>query len=235
MLSKVFAALDTKDREFAMDFASSIADVDALGIKLGLEFVHSCGHDAVKQIVDMGCEVFLDLKFHDIPNTVSQATVAVARLGVTVMNLHASGGRTMMESAKDSLHAECAKLGIEAPRLISITVLTSLDNHDLTNVGQIGPTNEQALRLAKLTADSGLDGVVCSGADLSAIRQSLGTEFITIVPGIRLESQGHDDQKRIMTPRSAIDQGATALVVGRAITNAEDPRRVAVEILEQIG
>jgi orotidine-5'-phosphate decarboxylase len=235
MTCKIYAALDTKDPEVAIDFATKIAGLEDLGVKLGLEFVHSCGHDKVKEIIDLGVDVFLDLKFHDIPNTVAQATKAVASLGASVINLHASGGLKMMSTAYSELHSECGRLSIDPPKLISITVLTSLDNEDLESVGQNGPTDVQALRLASLTKQAGLDGVVCSGRDLSAIRSSIGTDFLTVVPGIRLATESLDDQKRVMTPEKAISLGASSLVIGRTITGSEDPLRTAHRILESIS
>jgi len=234
MTCKVYAALDTTNFEQAMSFVQSIAGLNELGVKLGLEFVHSCGHDSVKKIVDMGVEVFLDLKFHDIPNTVAQATKTVASLGASIINLHASGGLKMMTTAHSELHAECSRLAIEPPKLISITVLTSLDNDDMESIGQVGSTEIQTLRLASLTKQAGLDGVVCSGRDLVPIRNNLGHDFLTVVPGIRLASQNLDDQKRVMTPELAISLGASSLVIGRAITGAEDPKGTAMKILEKI-
>ena len=233
-MAKIFAALDTKDLQRALQFCDDIKGTPELGVKLGLEFVHACGHDAVKKITATGLDVFLDLKFHDIPNTVARASEALVELGVKVINVHASGGSAMMKAAREAVHNRAAKLAVPPPHLIAVTVLTSLSEEALSEVGQSGPIEDHVVRLAQLTEASGLDGVVCAGTDLEGISQACSPRFLKVVPGIRLEDQNHDDQKRVMTPQQAMSRGASALVIGRAITNSSNPAETATKILQEL-
>ncbi|HEV8267558.1 MAG TPA: orotidine-5'-phosphate decarboxylase, partial [Thermoanaerobaculia bacterium] len=178
--------------------------------------------------------VFLDLKLHDIPNTVAGAAAAAARTGASIVNVHAQGGREMMKRGADAAREEAAKSGLRAPKVIAVTILTSLDAAGLTETGVAGAPRAAALRLAALAKEAGLDGVVCSPEEVAAIRAACGDGFFLVVPGIRPAGSAAGDQKRIATPAAAIADGADLLVVGRPITGSEDPmaaaRAVAAEI-----
>ena len=231
MLSEnpVFVALDTANLDQAIAWAGAVRPCVG-GVKLGLEFFNSNGPAGVRQIVDIGLPVFLDLKFHDIPNTVAGAVRAVAGLGAAIVNVHASGGPAMLRAAAEA----AAEFGANRPRVIAVTVLTSLDDNDLASVGQAGPAVSQVERLAQLTQSCGLDGVVCSPAEIAALRATCGTEFHLVVPGIRPTWASAGNQKRIMTPREARDMGADVLVIGRPITGSDDPAAAAARIAEEL-
>ncbi len=226
----VFVALDTVDLDRALAWATSVRE-HVGGVKLGMEFVNAQGPAGIARIVDTGAPVFLDLKFHDIPNTVAGAVRAVSGLGVAILNVHASGGRAMMQAA---LAAAEETAGTGRPLVIGVTVLTSLDDSDLEDVGQATPARLQVERLARLTQASGLDGVVCSPQEIAALRATCGSDFSLIVPGIRPAGAATGDQKRIMTPRQACDLGADVLVIGRPITQAADPAAAAAAIAEEL-
>ncbi|HWA90607.1 MAG TPA: orotidine-5'-phosphate decarboxylase [Rhizomicrobium sp.] len=213
----IFVAIDTPDLDRALALAKSVGP-HVGGLKVGLEFLTAQGPEGLRRIVDLGRPVFADTKFHDIPNTVAGAARAIAKLGVAMFNIHASGGEAMMRAARDA-----------APNLtlIAVTVLTSLDDAVLGSVGQRAPAAEQVVRLAKLTQASGLDGVVCSAHEIAAIRAACGPDFLLTVPGIRPMGSDLADQKRVMTPRQAADAGAGILVIGRPITGAPDPAEAA--------
>ena len=227
----VFVALDTVDLERALGWARAVRP-HVGGVKLGMEFVNAQGPAGIARIVETGAPVFLDLKFHDIPNTVAGAVRAVASLGVAILNVHASGGRAMMQAA---LAAAKDVAGPDRPRVIGVTVLTSLDDGDLAAVGQQTPTADQVVRLARLTQDSGLDGVVCSPREIAGLRAACGPGFALVVPGIRPAGSATGDQKRIMTPRQARDLGADILVIGRPITQADDPAAAAAAIAGELA
>ncbi len=229
-VNPVFVALDTADLDQAIAWADAVRP-SVGGVKLGLEFFNSNGPDGVCRIVDFGLPVFLDLKFHDIPNTVAGAVRAVAGLGVAIINVHASGGPAMLTSAAEA----AAEHGANRPLVIGVTVLTSLDDDDLARVGQTGPAAAQVERLARLCQSCGLDGVVCSPAEIAALRAACGDDFRLIVPGIRPDGASTGDQKRIMTPRQARDLGADVLVIGRPITGADDPATAAARIAAELG
>jgi orotidine 5''-phosphate decarboxylase, subfamily 1 len=197
---------------------------------VGKELFTRAGPPVVEALVKRGFEVFLDLKFHDIPNTVAAACDAAADLGVWMMNLHASGGRRMMETARERLEARSHR-----PLLIAVTILTSLGETDLAEVGFRGTPAENVRRLAALAADSGLDGVVCSPLEAAELRAERGEEFLLVTPGVRPASAALDDQKRVMTPADALAAGASHLVIGRPVTAAEDPVAALQAILESIG
>lgn len=204
-------------------------------IKLGSEFFTAHGPDGVRRVAEAGSRVFLDLKYHDIPNTVAGAVRAASALGCALATVHASGGAAMLRAAAEA----AAGAGPGRPRLLAVTVLTSLDGDDLAAVGQAGPVEGQALRLARLAAENGMDGVVCSPREAAAIRSELGGALALVVPGIRPDWAGLDDQKRVLTPAAAVAAGADHLVVGRPITAAADPagaaRRIADEIAGALG
>lgn len=225
----VFVALDTTDLDQAIAWANAVRP-HVGGVKLGLEFFNSNGPDGVRRVVDLGLPVFLDLKFHDIPNTVAGAVRAVAGLGAAMVNVHASGGSAMLSAAAQA----AAEYGENRPLVIAVTVLTSLDDGDLASVGQAAPAASQVERLARLTLSCGLDGVVCSSAEIVALRAACGAEFRLIVPGIRPDWASAGDQKRIMTPRQARGLGADVLVIGRPITGSDDPAAAAARIAEEL-
>jgi orotidine-5'-phosphate decarboxylase len=225
---KIIVALDFPDA------ASALALVDRLDpalcrLKVGKELFTVAGPDLVRALVARGYEVFLDLKFHDIPNTVAAACRAAAGLGVWMMNVHASGGRRMMQAAREAL----AELP-QRPLLIGVTVLTSMSAEDLAETGIAAEPADQVMRLASLTQACGLDGVVCSAQEAALLRQRLGEDFRLVTPGIRPAGSEAGDQRRVMTPTQAIAAGATDLVIGRPITAASDPVKVLQSINDEI-
>ena len=225
----VFVALDTADLDQAVAWAGAVRP-SVGGFKLGLEFFNSNGADGVRRIIDLGLPVFLDLKFHDIPNTVAGAVRTVAGLGAAIINVHASGGSAMLTAAAEA----AAKHGATRPLVIAVTVLTSLDDDDLASVGQTGPAGSQVERLARLAQSCGLDGVVCSPTEIAALRTACGDGFRLIVPGIRPAWASAGDQKRTMTPRQARDLGADVLVIGRPITRSDDPAAAAARVADEL-
>ncbi len=226
---KVVVALDFDKKQDALSFVDKIEPTDAR-LKVGKEMFTYFGPEFVKQLTGKGFDVFLDLKFHDIPNTVAKAVTAAADLGVWMVNVHASGGSQMMTKAKQAL----ASYGNEAPLLIAVTVLTSMAEDDLRGLGITKSPAEQVNFLANLTKQSGLDGVVCSAWEAEQLKQDLGKEFKLITPGIRPAGSAQDDQQRIMTPSQAIDVGVDYLVIGRPITKAVDPQLVLQQINQSI-
>jgi orotidine-5'-phosphate decarboxylase len=222
---KVVVALDFDKKQDALSFVDKIQPTDAR-LKVGKEMFTYFGPEFVKQLTGKGFDVFLDLKFHDIPNTVAKAVTAAADLGVWMVNVHASGGSQMMTKAKQALD----NYGDDAPLLIAVTVLTSMGQEDLHGLGINKTPAEQVNFLANLTKQSGLDGVVCSAWEAEQLKSDLGKEFKLITPGIRPAGSAQDDQQRIMTPRQAIDVGVDYLVIGRPITKAVDPQLVLQQI-----
>ncbi|RJG48655.1 orotidine-5'-phosphate decarboxylase [Motilimonas pumila] len=222
---KVIVALDYADQHAALNFIDQI-DPGSCRLKIGKEMFTHFGPAFVKQIVDRKFDLFLDLKFHDIPNTVAKAVAASADLGVWMVNVHASGGRRMMEAAKASLES----YGNDAPLLIAVTVLTSMEQQDLAEIGLNVDPQTHVKRLAQLTQQAGLDGVVCSAHEAATLTQQLGSEFKLITPGIRPAGSDAGDQRRIMTPAQAVAAGSDYLVIGRPITQAEDPAKVLSQI-----
>lgn len=220
----VYLALDVPRLDAAQALALKVKDHIG-GIKLGLEFFCAHGHHGVRELQKLGLPIFLDLKLHDIPNTVAAAMQAINVLNPAVVTIHAAGGRAMMEEAK-------AAAG-ENTKVVAVTVLTSLDNDDLTAIGIKADPMEQALNLAALAHSAGLDGIVCSGHEVGAIRQQWKDGFF-VVPGLRLPDSKYADQKRIVAPRDARDNGASILVVGRPIRGAEDPLAAARAIEETL-
>jgi len=227
--AKVVIALDYEDKQQALDFINQL-DPNSCRLKVGKEMFTHFGPEFVKSLVEKDFDVFLDLKFHDIPNTVAKAVKAAADLGVWMVNVHASGGRRMMEAAKAIL----SPYGDRAPLLIAVTVLTSMDQADLAELGiKLSPA-EQVKRLAILSKSSGLDGVVCSAHEAQELKQLLGKEFKLITPGIRPIGSDAGDQRRIMTPKEAVDAGSDYLVIGRPITKAANPTDVLKAINESL-
>jgi orotidine-5'-phosphate decarboxylase len=225
----VFVALDTTDLDRARDLAQRLKP-HVGGLKLGLEFFSAHGPQGVRAFREMGLPIFLDLKFHDIPNTVAGAVRAAAGLGVDILNVHAAGGGEMLKAACE------AALGVNPKtKVIAVTVLTSLADADLDQVGQRGPAGDQVLRLATLTRDCGLAGVVCSAHEIAPLRRALGPDFLLVVPGIRPKGASVGDQQRVMGPKEALDLGASHLVIGRPITGASDPAQAARDIAQSLG
>lgn len=227
-LPLIYCPIDTKDIGHARELIAAVTGAGC-GVKLGLEFFNANGPQGVQMILDDGFSpsLFLDLKYHDIPNTVAEAVRAASSLDVSYLNVHASGGSEMMQAAKQA----CApKTG-----LLAVTVLTSLSESALEDVGQHGPASEQVLRLARLTHASGLEGVVCSAHEIKTLRNALPKNFVLMVPGIRPEGSSKDDQARVMTPKQAVDAGATHLVIGRPITQAKNPEQAAKDIIASIA
>ena len=212
-MKPIFVAIDTPDLKRARDIAKAVQG-SAGGVKLGLEFFAANGPAGVHEIAAIGLPLFLDLKLHDISNTVAKAVQALRPLEPAVLTVHAAGGRAMMEDAKAAAP--------ERTRVVGVTVLTSLDREDLKSTGIGGGADAQVERLASLARESGLDGIVCSGAEVKAARRAWPQGFF-VVPGVRPQGSGAADQKRVVTPRAALDDGASILVIGRPITDADDP------------
>jgi orotidine-5'-phosphate decarboxylase len=230
----VFCAIDTTALSVAGALAADVGD-HVGGFKLGLEFFAVNGPQGIKKLSDTGLPVFLDLKLHDIPNTVSRAVAALMPLEPAIITIHAQGGSAMMKAARDAAHQTSQALGIRPPALVAVTVLTSLDDGDLTELGIDGAPAEQVLRLAGLAKKSGLDGIVCSPHEIAAVRAQQGPEFLLVVPGIRPQGVAKGDQKRVMTPLEAKAAGADVLVIGRPITGADNPRAAARAIAATLG
>lgn len=224
----IIVAVDAHRLDDAL-FVADQLDPALCRLKVGKELFTAVGAPVVQAFHQRGFEVFLDLKFHDIPNTTAQAVLAAADLGVWMVNVHASGGRNMMQTAKQRL----VQAGYQT-QLIGVTVLTSMSAEDLAEVGVNIQPAEQVSRLAKLAAASGLDGVVCSAQEASRLRAELGKDFVLVTPGIRPAGSAADDQKRIVTPRLAIEQGSSHLVIGRPITQAACPRTALNEIYHSL-
>jgi orotidine-5'-phosphate decarboxylase len=225
----VFCALDTTDVGQALAWAKAVKPFVG-GLKIGLEFFNANGPQGVAKIIEIGLPVFADLKLHDIPNTVAGGIRAVLPLGLAVVNVHAAGGAAMMRAAAEA----AATAGTKRPKVIGVTVLTSLDESDLAAIGVTGSPSEHVLRLAKLAKTSGLDGVVCSAHEIEMLRRELAHDFMLVVPGIRPAGAVMGDQKRVMTPREGHALGADVLVVGRAITGAADPAAAARAIRDEL-
>jgi orotidine-5'-phosphate decarboxylase len=225
----VIVALDYPQAAAALDLARNLSP-ELCRLKVGKELFTSSGPALVEQLQKLGFEVFLDLKFHDIPNTVAGAVRAAAELGVWMVNVHVSGGRRMMEAARHALQSFSSR-----PLLIGVTVLTSMSDQDLLELGYTEPSQERVVRLAALAAGSGLDGVVCSAMEASALRQLHGNEFCLVTPGIRLAGDAAADQRRVVTPAEAVSSGADYLVIGRSITAAADPLATLRRVHRELG
>jgi len=225
----VFVALDTPSLDRARELAQLLKP-HVGGVKLGLEFYGANGPEGVRAIVATGIPVFLDLKLHDIPNTVAGAMKALVPLGAAILNVHASGGAAMMRAA-----ADVSRKAERQAKLIAVTVLTSLEDRDLPEVGLSGTALAQAVRLAILAKNAGLDGVVCSPHEIAAVRAACGSGFLIVTPGVRPAGGDLGDQKRVMTPLQAVQAGAEVLVIGRPITAAPDPVQAAQRIAAALG
>jgi orotidine-5'-phosphate decarboxylase len=225
----VIVALDYAAAAPALDLAGRLSP-ELCRLKVGKELFTHCGPQLVEQLHSKGFDVFLDLKFHDIPNTVAGAVHAASELGVWMVNVHAGGGRRMMEAAAQALQGFSRK-----PLLIGVTVLTSLSDEDLLELGYTESPRERVLRLAALAADSGLDGVVCSAMEATALRQARGEGFCLVTPGIRLAGDAAGDQRRVVTPADAVSMGSDYLVIGRSVTGAADPLAALQRVHAELG
>jgi orotidine-5'-phosphate decarboxylase len=223
----ICVALDTPELARAVDLAKQLSGHVGM-MKIGMEFFYAHGARGYEAVAATGMPIFLDMKLHDIPNTVAQGLKSLMQLEPAITNVHATGGLDMMKAARDAVTGKT--------KLIAVTILTSLSNENIWAAGfDQRKADAHAQNLAKLTHDAGLDGVVCSPLDLDSIRASLPRNFLTVVPGIRPEGVGAQDQKRVATPKAAIAAGADILVIGRAITGAADPAKAAQEILKSIA
>ncbi len=229
--NKIIFALDVKGLDEIDRWAELLSNKVGL-FKVGKELFTSCGPEAVKAVQRHRGQVFLDLKYHDIPNTVAQAMVAAAGLGVQLANLHALGGAEMMETAANAVRKGFSEA--ERPRLLAVTILTSSTAETLRQVGIEHPVPEMVVRLARLAKESGMDGVVASPLEIGLIREACGPDFLIVTPGVRPSFAAVDDQKRIMSPSDAVQAGADYLVIGRPIAKAEDPAVAASLIAEEI-
>jgi orotidine-5'-phosphate decarboxylase len=225
---RLIVPLDTPRLEDALALVARL-DPKLCRVKIGKELFVAAGPEAVARVQERGFEVFLDLKFHDIPNTVAGACRSAAKLGVWMMNVHASGGEAMLRAAREAVDSVA-----RPPLLIAVTVLTSLSTEDLERVGFGGSIIENVERLARLARASGLDGAVCSAQEAQVVRKATGEDFILVTPGIRLESDNRDDQARVVTPREAVRLGADYLVIGRPITGAADPAATLQSIRDSL-
>lgn len=226
---RIIIALDFADAAGALELAARL-DPALCRLKVGKELFTVAGPSLVQALMQRGYTVFLDLKYHDIPNTVAGACKAAAALGVWMINVHALGGRAMMQAAREALSAHATR-----PKLIAVTLLTSMGERDMEETGMTGTPAQAVARLAQLAAESGMDGVVCSAQEAGMLRRERGPGFCLVTPGIRPAQSNADDQNRVVTPRAAIDSGADYLVVGRPITRAPDPLRALQQISHEIA
>jgi orotidine-5'-phosphate decarboxylase len=231
---KIIVALDFADAAEALALVDRL-DPRSCAVKVGKELFVAAGPEPVRQIIERGFRVFLDLKFHDIPNTVAHACDAATRLGVWMLNVHAAGGRSMLIAAREAVARAAAKRDAPKPWLIAVTLLTSLDTRDLEEIGFRTAPEAVALKLAHLALDCGLDGVVCSAVEAPALRRALGARAKLVTPGIRPGGGQTHDQARVATPEAAIANGADYLVIGRPITQAADPLAALARITATLG
>lgn len=226
---RVIVALDFEGAEVALAFARRVSP-QTCRLKVGNELFTAAGPRLVETLVQRGFDIFLDLKFHDIPNTVAAACKAAARLGVWMLDVHALGGRAMLQAAREAVEA-----GAQRPRLIAVTLLTSMAQRDVADVGIAGDPAGAALQLARLTQTCGLDGVVCSAREAALLKRECGEKFCLVTPGIRPAHGAQHDQQRVMTPAAAVAAGADYLVIGRPVTQAQDPCAVLEAINDEIA
>jgi orotidine-5'-phosphate decarboxylase len=230
---RLIVALDVDTEKKAIELVEKLKN-DVRFFKVGFELFSSCGPSIITRIKETDSDIFLDLKFHDIPNTVAKAAASITKLGAYMFNVHALGGYDMMKETLDTVEEEAGRLKIERPKVIAVTVLTSMDEGALKKVGVGGAVKDEVLRLAALAKEAGLDGVVASAMEAKMIRKELGDEFLIVTPGVRPAGTATHDQKRVATPGSAINDGASFIVVGRPITEAINPVEAAQEIIKEI-
>ena len=231
---RILCALDTTDPHAAYGLAAKLRK-HVGGVKLGLEYFGAQGPTGFAHVAKSGMPIFLDLKLHDIPHTVAKAIHALMPLCPLIMTIHTSGGPAMMKAAAKAAEEAARNVGCEKPIIVGVTILTSMDEDDLKAVGLSTPVESQVVRMARLAQDSGLDGVVCSPFEITAIREACGPDFKLVVPGIRPAGSAVGDQKRIMTPAQAVARGADYIVIGRPITQADDPIKAAQNIAEELN
>jgi len=234
MRNPILVALDVPTKKVALDLARDLAPVVG-GFKIGSELFTSAGPQIVQEIRAMGASVFLDLQFHDIPNTVSKAVAAATRLDVQMLTVHTSGGSEMMRAAEGSAQETARQAGRDAPLVLGVTVLTNMDGRTLSEVGWPSDVGKQVERLAELAVRAGLKGLVCSPLEIARLREILPESIELVAPGIRTGAEKADDQRRTLTAKEAIDAGATWLVIGRPIYAAENPRAAAEVICTSLG
>lgn len=230
---RLIAALDVPTRDDAERLVERLG-TSVSYYKVGMELFYALGGDIVTWLKEREKKVFLDLKLHDIPNTVGNGLCSLLRLRPDILNVHTAGGLRMMQTASEALHHAADQAGIPCPKLIGVTVLTSMDAQDWTGLGHTGTIADEVLRRAKLAQEAGLDGVVASPAETAEIRRACGDDFLIVTPGIRPAGVSRDDQRRVMTPAGAMRAGTSQIVVGRAIYAAENPRAAAEEILKEM-
>ena len=230
---RLIAALDVPTRGQVEQLVVCLGDSVSY-YKVGMELFYALGGDIVAWLKEREKKVFLDLKLHDIPNTVGNGLCSLLRLRPDILNVHTAGGLRMMQTASEALHHAADQEGIPCPKLIGVTVLTSMDAQDWAGLGHTGTIADTVLRRAKLAQEAGLDGVVASPAETAEIRRACGEDFLIVTPGIRPAGVSHDDQRRVMTPAGAIRAGASQIVVGRAIYAAENPHAAAEGILKEM-
>ena len=230
---RLIAALDVPTRDDAERLVERLG-TSVSYYKVGMELFYALGGDIVTWLKGEGKQVFLDLKLHDIPNTVGNGLCSLLRLRPDILNVHTAGGLRMMQTAREALHRAADEMGVPCPKLIGVTVLTSMDAQDWAGLGHTGTIADAVLRRTKLAQEAGLDGVVASPAETAEIRRTCGDDFLIVTPGIRPAGVSRDDQRRVMTPAGAMRAGASQIVVGRAIYAAEDPRAAAEGILKEM-
>lgn len=226
---RIVVAMDFDNADQCLAMAKRLSPLDCR-LKVGKELFTACGPKIVEQLMTLGFEIFLDLKFHDIPNTTSKAVKAAAELGVWMVNVHASGGERMMVAAREILERRAGK----SPLLIAVTVLTSMEASDLSGVGIACSPEEQVMKLARLTHTCGLDGIVCSAQESALMRTQFGNDFCLVTPGIRLDTSPLDDQRRTLTPAAALAAGSSYLVIGRPITQSLNPAETCKSIIQTL-
>ncbi len=234
MRNPIIVALDVSTADEALKLAGQLAPVSG-GFKIGGELFTSAGPEIVRRIRGLGAPIFLDLKFHDIPNTVAKAVAAAVRLDVQMLSIHISGGREMIKAAEQAAQESAWRLGHTPPLILGVTVLTSLDTNALSELGFDPNVGRQVRRLANMANRAGLRGLVCSPLELVELRQMVPASMQLVTPGIRVQSSSGDDQRRTLTPREAVQAGASWLVIGRPIYTAENPRATAESILQSLS
>ena len=230
---RLIVALDVSTMDAMKETVTALGDAVSF-YKVGMELFYAEGEQTVRYLQEQNKQVFLDLKLHDIPNTVAHGVSSLTRLGANLITMHGQGGPVMMKAAVQAARETAEQLGVERAKLLAITVLTSFDDEAWTSTGGQLPISDQVIRLAKLAKDCGMDGVVCSALEAKMIREACGDDFLIVTPGIRPSFAATDDQKRIATPASALQDGASRLVIGRPITQAENPREAVRLIIEEM-
>lgn len=230
---RLIVALDVSSMEAMQSIVTSLGDSVSY-YKVGMELFYAAGEQTVSYLRDHNKSVFLDLKLHDIPNTVAHGIKSLTRLGAKLITIHSQGGKVMMEAAMKAAKEQATELGIERPKLLAITALTSFDNENWSAIGGSLPISDHVVKLAKLAKEAGVDGVVASPLEAKLIRQACGEDFLIVTPGIRPSFAATNDQKRIATPSSALQDGASRIVVGRPITQAENPQEAVRLIVEEM-